>query len=160
MFSYLPNVKIICDQDWSYITGFSHGMFAGDTSLPHYDSSIVDKTYAYPDNGNSGYFEAASLNVARESGFEVVEGGKLGQDLKSDPVVIKENDGGKEQVSETLVVDQGGVEEDCGKESVVVSGCSSLSGVDGATGGVSAMAIAGLAFGAFRRRLRGRHVRV
>lgn len=33
-------------------------MFLDCIALPHYDSSnpIVDKTYAYPDNGTSGYF--------------------------------------------------------------------------------------------------------
>lgn len=31
-------------------------MFTECSKLPHFDSSKIDKTYAYPDDGASGYF--------------------------------------------------------------------------------------------------------
>lgn len=49
---------IYCNSDWSASTKItnSYNMFNNCPKLPHYDTSKVDKMYAYPDNGTTGYF--------------------------------------------------------------------------------------------------------
>lgn len=48
---------ILHDQNWAEkfnISGYE--MFKGCVNLPHFDDTYIDKTYAYPDTGISGYF--------------------------------------------------------------------------------------------------------
>lgn len=50
---------IYCNEDWnetSSITEADTEMFYNCIKLPHFSSSYIDKTYAYPDNGTTGYF--------------------------------------------------------------------------------------------------------
>lgn len=112
-------------------------------------------------SGNVNENNLVSLGLGNNfyNDVSAMDNGKLIEDNGS---VVKESDGSKEQVNETLVANQVTVEEEGSKGNGAVGDAPMLSdvGADAATGGVSALAVAGLAIGAFRRRLRGRHVKV
>lgn len=50
--------QLYCDNNWSETLQASRtsNMFSGCTKLPNFDPSKLDKTFAYPDNGVTGYF--------------------------------------------------------------------------------------------------------
>ena len=67
---------ICCDKNWSGCSASSANMFTGCTSLvggkgTTYNSSIVDKTYARPDqNSSAGYFTASSTETVDNGGIQ------------------------------------------------------------------------------------------
>ena len=146
------------------------GLIYGTGSLTHTTMGLSNggfsPCFCLGISGNASDENRVSLGlgeVASEDANSEMAGSVMSDPgLSGEPVVVKESDDSKEQVSETLAVDQVAVEEVGSKGSVAVGYDPMLPdvGTDAATGGVSALAVAGLAFGAFRRRLRGQHEKV
>ena len=72
---------IYCDKNLEYVltTDNSSQMFGSCSALPHFIYNKTDKTYAYPDNGQSGYFTSKNpvikLEGLGEDGYFAEVGG-------------------------------------------------------------------------------------
>ena len=72
---------IYCDKHLENVltTPKSSQMFGNCSALPHFISNKTDKTYAYPDNGQSGYFTSKNpvilLEGLGEDGYFAEDGG-------------------------------------------------------------------------------------